>query len=78
MREAEALAIEQTGQTPEQYDQLRVLSDLEEEMLACASDLQFERAAVLRDQINTLRAQIHPDALKSVSYKPATRRKPRP
>ncbi len=78
VREAEALAIEQTGQTPEQYDQLRALSDLEEEMLACASDLQFERAAVLRDQINTLRAQIHPDALKSVSYKPATRRKPRP
>ncbi|MGC9451898.1 MAG: excinuclease ABC subunit UvrB [Oceanipulchritudo sp.] len=32
-----------------------IIAELEEEMLAAAADLQFERAAVLRDQIEALR-----------------------
>ena len=36
-------------------DIARVLSDLESEMLTAADELQFERAAVLRDQIESLR-----------------------
>ncbi|MBI1992103.1 MAG: UvrB/UvrC motif-containing protein, partial [Candidatus Omnitrophica bacterium] len=55
VREAEELAVEQTGQSVEDYELRRVMSELEEEMLLCAQNLQFERAAVLRDQIHTLR-----------------------
>ena len=40
--------------TPDR-DIARVLSDMEAEMLAAADDLQFERAATLRDQIEALR-----------------------
>ena len=35
----------------------KVLQDLETEMLQAATDLQFERAADLRDKIQSLRAQ---------------------
>jgi len=55
VREAEELAISETGQTAEQHDVREVLSELEEEMLVCAKSLQFERAAVLRDEIATLK-----------------------
>ena len=55
VREAEELAIEQTGQTPEDHDRRRVIGELEEEMLLCSRNLEFERAAYLRDQIRTLR-----------------------
>jgi excinuclease ABC subunit B len=41
-----------------------VIAELEEEMLAAANDLQFERAAVLRDQIDALR---NPDSFKGVN-----------
>jgi excinuclease ABC subunit B len=40
--------------TPDR-DIARVLADMEAEMLAAADDLQFERAATLRDQIEALR-----------------------
>jgi excinuclease ABC subunit B len=36
-------------------DVATIIAELEEEMLSAASDLQFERAAVLRDQIDALR-----------------------
>ena len=39
-------------------DVATIIAELEEEMLAAASELQFERAAVLRDQIDALR---HPE-----------------
>jgi len=55
VRQAEEFAVEQTGQTIEDHDLMRVLSEVEEEMLLCARNLQFERAAVLRDQIRTLK-----------------------
>ena len=58
MRQAEDTAITQTGLTPDQHDAMRVISDLEEEMLLCAQHLQFERAAALRDQVNTLKNQL--------------------
>ena len=39
-------------------DVATIIAELEEEMLSAAADLQFERAAVLRDQIEALR---HPE-----------------
>jgi len=54
-REAEELAVRETGQTAEQHDVREVLSELEEEMLVCAKSLQFERAAALRDEISSLK-----------------------
>ena len=57
MREAEAYAVEQSGQSMEQHDVRQVITELEEEMLFCARNLQFEHAAVLRDQIRSLREQ---------------------
>ncbi|MBI3331176.1 MAG: excinuclease ABC subunit UvrB [Candidatus Omnitrophica bacterium] len=57
MRQAEAFAIQQSGQSPDEHNIRQVLSDLEDEMLICAKGLQFERAAELRDEIATLREQ---------------------
>ena len=37
----------------------QVMAELEEEMLAAARALEFERAAVLRDQVEALRAGLH-------------------
>ena len=58
-RQAEEYAVEQSGQSIEEHNLRQVLSDLEEDMLVCANHLQFERAAVLRDQINSLKTQYH-------------------
>jgi len=55
MRQAEELVVQETGQTAQQHDVRRTLSELEEEMLVCAKNLQFERAAVLRDEISSLK-----------------------
>jgi len=73
MRGAEELAVEQTGQTREDYETMRVLSDLEDEMLLCARNLQFERAAELRDQIRTLREKLPQSGDGSTLY-----RRPKP
>ncbi len=54
-RQAETFAVEQSGQSIEQHRVRQVLSELEEEMLLCAKGLQFERAALLRDRIRSLR-----------------------
>jgi excinuclease ABC subunit B len=59
IRQAEAFTLEQAGQTREQHEVRLVVSELEEEMLLCARQLQFERAAALRDQIRGLREQYH-------------------
>ncbi|MBI3010223.1 MAG: excinuclease ABC subunit UvrB, partial [Candidatus Omnitrophica bacterium] len=58
-RQAESFTAEQTGQSLEQHDLRRVVSELEEEMLLCAKRLQFERAAMLRDQIQELSAKLN-------------------
>jgi excinuclease ABC subunit B len=55
VREAEALTVEQTGRPVEDHERMTVIAELEEEMLLCARNLQFERAAILRDQVRTLR-----------------------
>ncbi|MBI3324148.1 MAG: excinuclease ABC subunit UvrB [Candidatus Omnitrophica bacterium] len=71
VRGAEELAVEQTGQTSERSDVMRVVSELEEEMLLCSRNLQFERAALLRDQIHTLRQQLpNPDAAMTMYGRP--------
>ena len=48
-------AILAVGEGTDDRDIARVLADLETEMLAAADELQFEKAAVLRDQIEALR-----------------------
>ena len=57
IRQAEAFTTQQAGLTVEQHAVRQTLSDLEDEMLLCAKNLQFERAALLRDQIHSLREQ---------------------
>ncbi len=52
-RELEANIIRETGGN---YDVNTVLRELEAEMLAAAEKLEFEKAALLRDQINELKA----------------------
>ncbi|MFN5057839.1 MAG: UvrB/UvrC motif-containing protein, partial [Verrucomicrobiota bacterium] len=48
----EALAV---AEGTDDRDIAHVLADMEAEMLAAADELQFERAATLRDQIESLR-----------------------
>jgi excinuclease ABC subunit B len=50
------------------YDKLRVLSELEEEMRIAASKLEFERAALIRDQIAQLKSGPAPIAQKHQKY----------
>jgi excinuclease ABC subunit B len=59
MRTADEFATAQTGQSEDEHVVRQTLSDLEEEMLLCARTLQFERAAVLRDQISELKEKYH-------------------
>ncbi len=59
IRDAEEFVTEQTGLTLEQYQVRQTLSELEDEMLVCARSLQFERAALLRDEVHSLREKYH-------------------
>jgi excinuclease ABC subunit B len=59
VRQAEEFAVEQSGQSREAHEVRVTLSELEEDMLNCAANLQFERAAVLRDQIASLKEKHH-------------------
>ena len=43
------------AETPETYDLYRVIGELEAEMMAAADVLEFERAAMLRDEIRELK-----------------------
>ena len=56
-------------------DDLAVLKELEEEMQEAAVKLEFERAALIRDQINTLRKKIGEPQLKSPSAKKGKKKK---
>ncbi len=58
LREAEEFTVEQTGRSVDDHERMAVIAELEEEMLLCARSLQFERAAVLRDQINTIKGEV--------------------
>jgi excinuclease ABC subunit B len=53
--EAEQAVREAAGLSSEEFDIEQVVAELEEEMELAARNLQFERAAVLRDQIAALR-----------------------
>ncbi len=58
-RQAEEFAAEQAGQSVEQHQIRQTIAELEEEMLVCARSLQFERAAVLRDEVRSLKDRYH-------------------
>ena len=50
-------------------DVAAVIAELEEEMQEAADKLDFERAALLRDQVNTLKSGDYRKPTKSVSYR---------
>ena len=64
-RTAEELVVSQAGESLEEHDVRQTLSDMEGEMLLCARDLQFERAAELRDEIDDLKRRYHIDGQSS-------------
>ncbi len=49
--EAQELVMELTGQKPEEYAMANFISDLERQMELAARNLQFEKAAAIRDKI---------------------------
>ncbi|MBO4286637.1 MAG: excinuclease ABC subunit UvrB [Kiritimatiellae bacterium] len=53
--EAERIETGMVAESPEAYDVQRVLADLEREMVEAAQALEFERAAMLRDEIRQLK-----------------------
>lgn len=61
-RKAKEIVQEVTGETPEEYDILEVLAELEADMEQAARNLQFEKAIVYRDQIAKLKRLIKDQA----------------
>jgi excinuclease ABC subunit B len=55
--ELEELIVNETG---EDYDIYRTIREMEQEMLEAAHKLEFERAALLRDQLYELKSSIEP------------------
>jgi len=53
-RKAEEMAPEISGERMEEYEVHTLISELERDMMLAARNLQFERAALLRDQIQEL------------------------
>ena len=53
-----AMAAETMAKYGEDADPAEVVADLEKEMLTAARELEFERAAILRDRIRTIREQM--------------------
>jgi excinuclease ABC subunit B len=66
-REVEALVVRET---PGGYRKAEVLRELEAEMIAAAENLQFEKAAIIRDQIDELKktGSIQSPARREVKY----------
>jgi len=58
LEEAEAFVTDLTGQERDEYELNKYISELEYEMELAARNLQFEKAAVIRDKIKTFRG--HP------------------
>jgi excinuclease ABC subunit B len=52
-------------------DVAAVIAELEEDMSVAADKLEFERAALLRDQINALKTGDYQKPVKPVSYRAA-------
>ncbi|HTD85745.1 MAG TPA: UvrB/UvrC motif-containing protein, partial [Candidatus Binatia bacterium] len=59
------------------FDITETIRQLEQEMLETANNLEFEKAALLRDQVRELKRTLTGEAApaKSVSYKPRRRRR---
>jgi excinuclease ABC subunit B len=57
LQEAEDFLGELTGQNPEEYQLHKYIAELEYEMELAARNLQFEKAAVIRDKIQELRVK---------------------
>jgi excinuclease ABC subunit B len=55
--EAEEIEASMVAESQEAYNVQTVIADLEREMLEAAHDLEFERAAALRDEIKLLKSQ---------------------
>lgn len=58
-REAEELVIERTGQKAKDYDIEVAIAQLQSQMHTFARNLQFEQAALLRDEIAKLKEQLN-------------------
>jgi len=54
-KKAEEIVVDTTGQSEEAYEREMLIAELEREMELCARNLQFERAAQIRDRIKELR-----------------------
>ncbi len=77
-REAAAAALHESVET---FDLTETIRELENDMVAAANELQFEKAALLRDQIRELKSRLSGGELKSpgatsraVSYSEKSRR----
>ncbi len=53
---AEELVASLTGEAKDEYELHKYISELEYEMELCSRNLQFEKAAVLRDKIKELKS----------------------
>lgn len=73
-KEAESAALKESG---EDYNVVEILRELEAEMLEAADKLEFEKAALLRDQIQKLKAadQEPGTATKASTFQSSTPRK---
>ncbi|MFH1853944.1 MAG: excinuclease ABC subunit UvrB [Candidatus Omnitrophota bacterium] len=54
VKRAKEITFEVAGQTEEEYERKSLIAELEREMELCARNLQFERAAEIRDEIKEL------------------------
>lgn len=57
MKKAKEITLDAAGQSEEEYERESLVSELHREMELCARNLQFERAAQLRDKIKTLKSK---------------------
>ncbi len=55
LKRASEIVLETAGQTEEKYARESLIAELQQEMKTCARNLQFERAAELRDRIKSLK-----------------------
>ncbi|PIU42343.1 MAG: excinuclease ABC subunit B [Candidatus Omnitrophica bacterium CG07_land_8_20_14_0_80_42_15] len=57
-KKAKELIPKLSGESVDEYELHSLISELERDMMSAARNLQFEKAAILRDQIKKLQAQI--------------------
>lgn len=77
-QQAEELERRLVRETETEYDVYRVIQDLEREMLEAAQALEFERAAILRDEIRELRQQTRSPSGEKARLRSRSRRENRP